>query len=356
MKYEPYGETGGGEFASPLPEACLSNVSSGTTSPTHDHHLSQQGGGDVAIAMKVESQDPFTAPDEGRSPVWASTSAGASIPDSTDMKLAPKVPRVVSQLSTENPDGREPAQQAHRGSPSSSIKKKSGKSSSKNSGPSKSSPTRRRSTVKPRVPFTSTSSASKASGEKKSFDEDDDEDESVTSGSGANKSSPTTTVQRRQKRLERNRESARLSRRRRKQYLEVLEDRVTEYSHDLDKGRRAHVAAAIDTIRNKRKELLLSGSSVGDAFDGTASAKVQALHYGLSRTSQELMIAYTFRSQQIKSFALPPGMKFVLWMTLQDDQYFRGGRASSERLSAARIGERVRFYYSNLRFTSFIVV
>lgn len=145
---------------------------------------------------------------------------------------------------------------------------------------------------------------------------------------------PEPTTQRRQKRLERNRESARLSRRRRKQYLEVLEDRVTEHSQTMDAGRRAHVQAAVPTILDKRQQLLESG--LDNVLD-----KLQLLQTGLARTSQELMIVGTFQTQQLRSFCTPPSTKFILWLTLQTDTYFRGGRAASERLSAARIGERV---------------
>lgn len=144
-----------------------------------------------------------------------------------------------------------------------------------------------------------------------------------------------TVNARRQKRLERNRESARLSRRRRKQYLEVLEDRVTQLSLDMDQGRRAHAAAAIETVLAKRRELL---SNQGPIDPDKA---LLALDTSLSRTSQELAVLMTFQLQQLKSFALPPHSKFVLWLTLQGDVYFRGGRAASERLSAARIGERM---------------
>jgi bZIP transcription factor len=142
------------------------------------------------------------------------------------------------------------------------------------------------------------------------------------------------TIQRRQKRLERNRESARLSRRRRKQYLEVLEGRVTEYSHEMDKGRLEHVAKSVSTIKGKRKQLIESGVN-------NIPHKLRLLQTSLSRTSQEMMVASTFRSQQLKSFALPPSTKLIMWLTLQSDAYYRGGRAASERLSAARIGERV---------------
>ena len=137
-------------------------------------------------------------------------------------------------------------------------------------------------------------------------------------------------IKNRQKRLERNRESARLSRRRRKQYLEVLEDRVHNLSLEMDKGRREHVAVAIKTIQDKRNQ----------AFQSNDLAAIETT---LSRTSPELRIAATFQTQQLQSLVFPPHSKFLLWLSLQTDAYFRGGRAPSERLSAARIGERVSF-------------
>lgn len=126
---------------------------------------------------------------------------------------------------------------------------------------------------------------------------------------------------RRQKRLERNRESARLSRRRRKHYLEVLETKVTELSDEMDQGRRKHVSQALSSITAQRQSGL-TGPWV-------------------ARTSAELRLAATFRSQQMQSLCTPASTKFIFWLTLQNDMYFRGGRAASERLSAARIGERV---------------
>lgn len=137
---------------------------------------------------------------------------------------------------------------------------------------------------------------------------------------------------RRQKRLERNRESARLSRRRRKQYLDVLEERVASHGAELDKGRREHAAKAIATIQSKRLNFL------GD--DNPVKA-INLLDRELSRTSQEFMVLNTFLTQQLKSFATPHSHQYILWLTLQNDAFFRGGRAPSERLSAARIGERV---------------
>mmetsp|Transcript_14555 Transcript_14555/g.26319 ORF Transcript_14555/g.26319 Transcript_14555/m.26319 type:complete len:205 (-) Transcript_14555:155-769(-) len=65
----------------------------------------------------------------------------------------------------------------------------------------------------------------------------------------------------------------------------------------------------------------------------------------LSRTSDELQIAQTFLKQQLSSLVQPTSTKFALWLSLQKDGFYRGGRSASERLSAARIGERVSTFH-----------
>jgi hypothetical protein len=137
---------------------------------------------------------------------------------------------------------------------------------------------------------------------------------------------------RRQKRLERNRESARLSRKRRKQYLEDLEKNVNRKAEEVDEARRRHIGLAVAVVQQKRSEVIVRGEP----------ESIPMLDAHLSRTSVELMLMTTFHSQQVKSFSAPPQMKMVLWLSLQPEVFFRGGRAASERLSAARIGERVR--------------
>mmetsp|Transcript_17230 Transcript_17230/g.36340 ORF Transcript_17230/g.36340 Transcript_17230/m.36340 type:complete len:1203 (-) Transcript_17230:560-4168(-) len=287
----------------------------------------------------------------------------------------------------------------------------------------------------------------------------------------ANTTSNSTTggtVDKRQKRLERNRESARASRRRRKQYLEELETKVNNLSLEMDRGRLNHACMGVRTIRGMRlgkvreleRTLALStapspsaglkngkaggvtlalGSSVGSgkanggnnaaakpamaakaaapfapSSAGTAAAAALAAknrntrikgpvrsgiahnvtsvptplppnhpsnhHYRsiaaaaassasaaanptasleqqltdltsggkLSRTSDELQIAQTFLKQQLMSLVQPTSSRFVLWLTLQKDGFYRGGRSASERLSAARIGERL-LHSGNLR-------
>ena len=176
---------------------------------------------------------------------------------------------------------------------------------------------------------------------------------------------------RRQRRLERNRESARASRRRRKVYLEELEEKVVCLSEEMDHGRRDHVQQALGTVMQLRMDRLkeverdlgldlarLQIDTAGASHNTRRSNRsnsnnnsatmnpalehhVRALDTYLSRTSDELRIAEIFRKQQLLSLSLPQYRKFVLWLTIQNDVFYRGGRAASERLSAARIGERV---------------
>jgi hypothetical protein len=163
---------------------------------------------------------------------------------------------------------------------------------------------------------------------------------------------------RRQRRLERNRESARASRRRRKVYLEELEEKVVCLSEEMDQGRRDHVQRALGTVMQLRKDRLkeverdldldLASLQIGNRSSNSSMGvnpalehHVQALGTYLSRTSDELRLAEIFRKQQLLSLSLPQHRKFVLWLTIQNDVFYRGGRAASERLSAARIGERV---------------
>lgn len=157
---------------------------------------------------------------------------------------------------------------------------------------------------------------------------------------------------RRQKRLERNRESARLSRRRRKQYLEILEEKVNRLSLETDQGRRQHARRAVDQILQLRSQVLQDAEVMmeqGGSADNNNNHDEHYLHQAaarldgpLSRANNEFQVLSTFWTQQLKSFSLPADTKAILWLTLQGDAFFRGGRSASERLSAARIGERVR--------------
>lgn len=174
-------------------------------------------------------------------------------------------------------------------------------------------------------------------------------------------------VDKRQKRLERNRESARASRKRRKQYLEELEIKVNRLSEEMDRGRMHHASIAVRTVRGMRLGKLRDvehlaaanvggGGRLGIQHNVTSSSsslpvsttsatsleqQILPLTTNLSRTSDELQIVQTFMKQQLLSLIQPVSSRFILWLSLQKDGFYRGGRSASERLSAGRIGERV---------------
>ena len=178
---------------------------------------------------------------------------------------------------------------------------------------------------------------------------------------------PGETKDRRNKRLERNRESARASRRRRKQYLEDLDARVMQMGIDMDKGRIAHACSALKIVRAMRlgkvneieKKMPLRTAPIGNRKSGIShnvtttrvvppsaprsglDDSANTLLTALSRANPELHIAQVFLKQQLMSILQSSGSKFFLWASLQHEEFYRGGRSPSERLSAARIGERV---------------
>jgi hypothetical protein len=143
-----------------------------------------------------------------------------------------------------------------------------------------------------------------------------------SSNSSATTGDPSGNTNRRQSRLQRNRESARLSRKRRKQYLEHLEERVDMLSETLDRSRRKHVAEAVTVLHQKRVEYILqhphqhlqhdndNNNYCHDDFNGADTTAIRLLENNLSRTNEELMIATTFQYQQLKSFSIPPSTHY----------------------------------------------
>lgn len=168
--------------------------------------------------------------------------------------------------------------------------------------------------------------------------------------------SPSRTS-RRIKRLERNRESARLSRKRRKAYLEELEAKVHMLSGRMDRERVAFALGFLGEVRRRYGAGSMDANSSGVQRSIGTGIK-HNLHHTISdgdasnqqwdqrptRIPHSLRIIYTFQHQYLSSLVLSKESKFILWLMIQREVFWRGGRGSSERLSAARIGEKVRSF------------
>ncbi|KAL3802248.1 hypothetical protein HJC23_001792 [Cyclotella cryptica] len=199
------------------------------------------------------------------------------------------------------------------------------------------------------------------------------------------------TTDKRLKRLERNRESARLSRKRRKAYLEELEAKVHSLSAQMDRERILYANGFLRQVRDRIKSAIYGENHAAEkaitvvrnplaqhqqqqqqqnALGQGIKHNVQSLpppslHAGfnnangnnnnntvnnnnvihnlhnVTRLPSALQIIYTFQHQYQSSLVVSKESKFILWLMLQKEGFWRGGRGSSERLSAARIGERL---------------
>ncbi|GBG33298.1 Hypothetical Protein FCC1311_095222 [Hondaea fermentalgiana] len=134
--------------------------------------------------------------------------------------------------------------------------------------------------------------------------------------------------ERHRRRLERNRESARLSRRRKKENLELLENRVSRLTAELDELRRRHLEEANQALQDRRQGLLRDlmsrmsqGSIGGDALRGQLHSILQET--GPSCSERRAMLEHHYK--HLFNLILPPYTKFLLWMMNQGEGFFQDG-------------------------------
>ncbi|ETW03595.1 hypothetical protein, variant [Aphanomyces invadans] len=141
-----------------------------------------------------------------------------------------------------------------------------------------------------------------------------------------------TEDEKRRKRLERNRISARDSRRRKKQYLELLEEKVAQLTEDIDITRMEHLDTADKTITAVKAQMITSlyeklaplppnAPLPADVEDELGQvAQLLKDRYGPNSEERQALIKYHFH--QLDGLLLPPYTCFLLWMSLQDDAFF----------------------------------
>ncbi|KAJ0401350.1 hypothetical protein ATCC90586_001767 [Pythium insidiosum] len=136
------------------------------------------------------------------------------------------------------------------------------------------------------------------------------------------------TDEKRQRRLARNRESARQSRRRKKQYLELLEEKVSQLTESIDATRATHLDRADEALNAVRTEILatLSEDLKSSTTDAEVSEKIRRgvqliqERYGPNSLERNAVKDYNFR--QLDNLLLPPYCRFLLWLSIQDDTFY----------------------------------
>lgn len=125
-------------------------------------------------------------------------------------------------------------------------------------------------------------------------------------------SAPPESEEKRAKRLERNRVSARKSRRKKKERLETLSQAVNQLHDTVEHKRRDKINAMVPAFVELR----------ATATDET----VMATHELTSPHSPVQRAVLEFQYAQLKNMTLPGHQKLMLWLTLQPAVFFKEGK------------------------------
>jgi hypothetical protein len=128
--------------------------------------------------------------------------------------------------------------------------------------------------------------------------------------------------EKRAKRLARNRESARQSRRRKKEHLAALGKKVNQLQDVLDEARRLSLANMDAALKEKRGRIV-ANIMEGDIIDADQLQHVLLETSPNSNVKQE---AIRFQYTSMKQALLPNYEEFILWLTLQEEAFFTRGK------------------------------
>ena len=155
--------------------------------------------------------------------------------------------------------------------------------------------------------------------------------------------------EKRVRRLERNRESARKSRRRKKERLSHLEEKVSGLHAQIETERLKQINSMDDILLRFQKERI---SHLKQDMEDNANSSIdwnQRLSTLVQMTGPYCPVrraVIDFQYAALKDMLLPPYQKFLLWLTLHPERYFTTGkeqRALRER-NKVSVGYHVRTY------------
>jgi hypothetical protein len=148
----------------------------------------------------------------------------------------------------------------------------------------------------------------------------------------ASLSRPTVpeTEEKRAIRLERNRMSARRSRRKKKERLETLGAQVNDLHIVLEAERRRQIDCMVPAF--EQLKLLMTAASMVEVIHATEPNNF--LHRAI----------LDFQYTQLKTLTMAPYQRFLMWLLLQDPSYFRAKEAQNKKflkISSKQIGEQL---------------
>jgi hypothetical protein len=131
------------------------------------------------------------------------------------------------------------------------------------------------------------------------------------------------TAEKRAKRLERNRESARKSRARRKERLSALSIQVDKLHTKLEHERRYRVHNEMITELNRCRHEGLSQLDEAMKDEYTYHNLVTIIR---NTSASAYIMVSDFQYNTLRQLILPRHIRFLLWLTMQNDQFFSTGK------------------------------
>ena len=151
---------------------------------------------------------------------------------------------------------------------------------------------------------------------------------------GSKQNQPTESAEKRARRLARNRESARLSRRRKKEHLESLSEKVNQLHNSIETKRRDVMNRMESELRKRRVKELTELATSSDPKninymegkdslkDANVSGKLSDIINGMGPISATRRAVISFQYNLLRQLILPPQHQYLLWLTLQPEIFF----------------------------------
>lgn len=150
--------------------------------------------------------------------------------------------------------------------------------------------------------------------------------------------SPAETEEKRAKRLERNRESARKSRRRKKERLATLEAQVKQLQNEIEDERKKRIHAMIPSLTECRGQAIAQLLQVKG--DEAVSVDLVPIIRNTGANSQISVVVTDFQYNMLKQMLLPGYYKVLIWLTLHEEAFFTSGKEEYIKREAEKLVAR----------------
>mmetsp|Transcript_18694 Transcript_18694/g.54032 ORF Transcript_18694/g.54032 Transcript_18694/m.54032 type:complete len:672 (-) Transcript_18694:22-2037(-) len=149
-------------------------------------------------------------------------------------------------------------------------------------------------------------------------------------------SPPVESEEKRAKRLERNRESARKSRRRKKERLSHLEEKVSGLHNQIEAARTIQINDMNSQLQDFFLQRITHLESADHSNDAAVRETLAGIFKGAGHNSEVQRAVIDFQYSKLKQTLLPRYQKFLLWLTLHEENWFTDGKDEHTKREAKR--------------------